>query len=260
MKASLLRRGFTIIELLVVISIIAVLIAVLMPAIGKARWQAKLLQHSTNIRGLVQGYTTYAIDHRGDLARVKFSLGTDPVWFKMSGMYDHTSIFNEYGTMPLTASPLLGNTRMDDASNTYADRALPFYYFPGINSHQYESFVPGYETVNSFAPLKLEKGNSMHVMLQDQLVGVGGTNYWGTLGTDQSTVNSAQIYITTMPCYRYIPFSSLEQVLGCYTGTFDGAVALRRTADTRWSAYYYPNLTVYKWSHFQPEGATFGEP
>jgi prepilin-type N-terminal cleavage/methylation domain-containing protein len=53
-------RGFTIVELLVVVSIIALLIGILLPAIGKARDQAKLTQSQTNLRQLGQAHVTYS--------------------------------------------------------------------------------------------------------------------------------------------------------------------------------------------------------
>ncbi len=54
------QKGFTIIELLVVVSIIALLIGILLPAIGKARDQAKLTQSKTNLRNLGTAHATYA--------------------------------------------------------------------------------------------------------------------------------------------------------------------------------------------------------
>ena len=53
-------KAFTIIELLVVVSIIALLIGILLPAIGKAREQAKLTQSQANMRNLAAAHATYA--------------------------------------------------------------------------------------------------------------------------------------------------------------------------------------------------------
>ncbi|MHC4992683.1 MAG: type II secretion system protein [Planctomycetota bacterium] len=55
-------RGFTIVELLVVVSIIALLIGILLPAIGKARDQAQLTKSQANLRQLGQAGQTYAAE------------------------------------------------------------------------------------------------------------------------------------------------------------------------------------------------------
>ena len=56
------RPGFTIVELLVVVSIIALLIAILLPAIGKARDAARMTQSQGNLRNLSVACDTYAAD------------------------------------------------------------------------------------------------------------------------------------------------------------------------------------------------------
>ena len=58
------RKGFTLVELLVVISIIALLIGILLPALGAARRTARLMQSNTQVRGIHQAMLIYAEGNR----------------------------------------------------------------------------------------------------------------------------------------------------------------------------------------------------
>ena len=59
------RHGFTLVELLVVIGIIAVLISILLPALGRARAEAKRAICLANLRTLGQCYFAYITENKG---------------------------------------------------------------------------------------------------------------------------------------------------------------------------------------------------
>lgn len=62
-----MRAGFTLLELLVVIAVIALMTGILLPSLAGARTQARAAVEMAGVRQLMQGYIGYAMDSRGRL-------------------------------------------------------------------------------------------------------------------------------------------------------------------------------------------------
>ncbi len=93
-----LYKGFTIVELLVVISIIALLIGILLPAIGKARDKARVTTSVSNLRQLAVAHNAYAGDWEDaqlSLARYNISVYGNMANYNAEIGYDGTGSWSQ---------------------------------------------------------------------------------------------------------------------------------------------------------------------
>jgi prepilin-type N-terminal cleavage/methylation domain-containing protein/prepilin-type processing-associated H-X9-DG protein len=70
------RKGFTLVELLVVIGIIALLISILLPSLNRARETANRVKCGSNMRQIGQAIQLYANENKGNYPRTIYTVDT----------------------------------------------------------------------------------------------------------------------------------------------------------------------------------------
>jgi prepilin-type N-terminal cleavage/methylation domain-containing protein/prepilin-type processing-associated H-X9-DG protein len=131
MAANSRARGFTLVELLVVIGIIALLISILLPALSRAKEQANQVKCLAQVRTLAQGAMLHAQDHKNHLPIAGLQWQMEPRELTPRGLNDPNRqkfiYFSDAGTnrpVPLMAAlviPLRIKVRLDSWQSLQAD-------------------------------------------------------------------------------------------------------------------------------------------
>ncbi len=182
------RRGFTLIEMLVVIAIIAILIGLLLPAVQKVREAAARIRCANNLKQLGLAFFNY------ESANSKFPAG----WMGNSGLPAYTGYPDYFFSWSVMAqlNPYLEQTAIYNSM----DLRQPIYTLPDYTVSATNQFAIQ-QIVNLFlCPSDL--GQPVSVAYGEPVI--GPTNYAACLGS--GTTNGGA------------PFGSPSKPTGCFRG------------------------------------------
>jgi len=175
MLRTLRPRGFTLVELLVVIAIMAVLVAILLPALGRAKKVAKTSRCLANTRSMGQSLNIFMSDRQINIQYTGFA--PDNAW---------TAVLKEYGnTDKLRACPEVTDQATGTGSINAGSVTRPWF----VPSTDTRYIAQGAYGINGWI-----QGGNLNTMLGYANGGVspsatgGSFHKWPFVGTAQSLI------------------------------------------------------------------------
>lgn len=197
MKRPPRESGFTLIELLVVIAIIALLIGIMLPALGSARSSAKAVLCESNLRQLTLGWTMYSDDHRGmSMPHLQTQSSSRQYWYgterTQTQQLDHDS-----GTLSPYLSSSLGDRSVyecpDQAEDSYRHQGQfnTFTSTYGYNAYGLAPSTTGYHTLTSQRSVRLHQIQrpSSLIVFADSLI-----SFFGDLPSSSALLDPPSLY------------------------------------------------------------------
>ncbi len=131
-----MKKKFTLIELLVVIAIIAILAAMLLPALNQARTKGRTVKCQSNLKNLVLGHAQYLSDYNDVLLTVQYNGTTSLGWARyLSGYVGSDKSFQcpfDMTRRYLDFNPLsYGLNDWQDTAGIYPSSGSVYKWYPG---------------------------------------------------------------------------------------------------------------------------------
>jgi prepilin-type N-terminal cleavage/methylation domain-containing protein len=187
-----LCAAFTLIELLVVVAIIAILAALLLPALASAKEKSKRIQCLSNLKQLALGANSYAVDFQDYVMQARDIPGSSPKTFvqvcinppeigaaKLAGLTVQTNGRSVWTCPNRPGFPLY--------EPSYPQYDIGYQYFGGISS-----WLNPAGRFDSYSPVKLTKAKASWCLAADSICKIDGT--WGS---PQGTGRDDLIYSNT---------------------------------------------------------------
>ncbi len=177
MMARPRRRAFTLIELLVVIGIIALLMAILLPSLSKAREQGRRVYCLANLRSIAQAAVAYAGDDRKDLiipihqsmvtpmSATDYWLRRTAIWFACGGRSAPQPFLTDNGPVAL------------DEESSFAARTRP------LNRYLYGDIMAADEADMDLFRCPSDRGYPYHEEIDDAPIENAERTCYDTLGS-----------------------------------------------------------------------------
>ena len=214
-------RGFSLVELLIVISIIAILAALLMPSMAAARSRARQVSCQSNLRQLALCLPMYSADNGGKLAENVPGSESPDSWVRgnMTRQQDMTN------QLPIIQGKLYPYASHPNLYRCPADQAQ-LTGMPRVRSYSMNGWV------GSRYMDKQSQPNRFRTFVRDsELTAAGPATIWQIIDEHEASIDDAWFLVTMDNSRPFASFPSTRHALAYNLDFGDGHVQLCKLRD-----------------------------